>query len=334
MEEIISMSYGSGGKKTSKLIEESILPSLGNYELNKLGDGAVVKLEEDYIAFSTDSFVVNPYFFPGGDIGKLSVCGTVNDLLMCGSIPKYLSLSLIIEEGFKRCELDKIINSISKTAEKAAALVVTGDTKVVERGHGNGIYINTAGIGKVISSASLGKERIEIGDVVITSGTIGNHGISIMCARENFLENNIFSDCACLNEVTAEILKYGKEVKLLRDPTRGGIATTLNEFCENMNFSIELEESSIPVDEEVQAACELFGIDPLYSANEGKVIAVVSQSISDELLSDLQKLELGKNARKIGVISDFMPGKVILKGKYSGKKILDKLSYDMLPRIC
>lgn len=334
MEGTISMSYGSGGKKTSMLLMKSILPKINNPELAKLADGALLKINSDYITFSTDSFVVSPYFFPGGDIGKLSVCGTVNDLLMCGSIPKYLSLSLIIEAGFKVCELEKIISSISKTAKSAGVLIVTGDTKVVEKGHGNGIYINTAGIGEKIDHASLGKERIEIGDVVITTGAIGNHGISIMCARNNYIENDILSDCACLNGIVAEIIKYGQEVKILRDPTRGGIATTLNEFCEDMNFSIELTESSIPVEEKVQAACELFGIDPLYSANEGKVLAVVSKSISGALLRDLQKLELGKNAREIGVVSDLMPGKVILCGKFKGRKILDKLTYDMLPRIC
>lgn len=334
MEDFISMSYGNGGRKTSELIEKIMLPKFKNEELSKLGDGAVLKINNSSIALSTDSFVIYPYFFNGGDIGKLSVCGTVNDLLMCGSKPKYLSLALIIEEGFKIDELDKIIVSISETAKAVGVDIVTGDTKVVERGHGNGIYINTAGIGEKIPGVELGKERIEIGDVVITSGTFGNHGISILCSREHYFDNSIKSDCTCLNQVVLEILKYGKEIKILRDPTRGGMATTLNEFCENTDFSIELEESSIPVDKDIQAACSLLGIDPLYSANEGKVVAVVSKKISKAVLSDLRKLESGKNAAEIGTVTNVIPGKVILKGQFNGTKILDKLTFDMLPRIC
>lgn len=334
MEELISMTYGNGGKKTSELIEKIMLPKLKNDELIKLSDGADLKFNSRCVSFSTDSFVIHPYFFNGGDIGKLSVCGTVNDLLMCGSIPKYLSLSLIIEEGFKIAELDRIITSVSETAKNASVRVVTGDTKVVEKGHGSGIYINTAGIGEKIEGIKLGKERLEVGDAVITSGTLGNHGVSILCARENYLENSIESDCTCLNEVVQDILKYGEEIKILRDPTRGGVATTLNEFCEDTDFSIELEEENIPVDKNVQAACSLLGIDPLYSANEGKVLAIVSKEVSEDVLRDLRKSELGKNAAQIGVVMDTMPGKVILKGRFSGRKILDKLSFDMLPRIC
>lgn len=334
MEKFISMSYGNGGKRTSELIEKIMLPKLKNDELSKLGDGAVIKINSHSIAFSTDSFVIYPYFFNGGDVGKLSVCGTVNDLLMCGSKPKYLSLALIIEEGFKIEELEKIIASISETAKVAGVSIVTGDTKVVEKGHGSGIYINTAGIGEKIVGIELGKERIAIGDIVITSGTFGNHGVSVLCSRENFLENSIISDCGCLNEVVSEILKYGKEIKILRDPTRGGIATTLNEFCENTSFSIEIEESCIPVDKDVQAACNLLGIDPLYSANEGKVVAVVSKKISKAVIRDLKKLKLGKNAAEIGTVTNTMPGKVILNGRLNGRKILDKLTFDMLPRIC
>lgn len=271
MDDIVTLSYGNGGKKTSALISELILPSLGNSALNKLGDGAILKIKGD-IAFSTDSFVIFPYEFPGGNIGKLSVCGTVNDLLMCGSIPKYLSLSFILEEGFKIDELKKIITSINETAKSAGVMVVTGDTKVVDHGHGHGIYINTAGIGEKIESLNLGENRIEKGDSVILTGSCGNHGVSILCAREELLSSNIKSDCAVLKDQAEIFYKYGEKIKILRDPTRGGIATTLNEFTENMDFSIELIENDIPIDKEVRAACDLLGIDPLYSADRKSVV--------------------------------------------------------------
>ena len=332
-DEFISLSYGNGGKKTSRLIEELILPSLGNEQLNNLGDGAILKAAGD-IAFSTDSFVIDPYFFPGGDIGKLSVCGTVNDLLMCGSIPRYLSLSLIIEEGFKLKDLERIIKSVSETAKRAGVNVVTGDTKVVDKGHGHGVYINTAGIGEKLPELSLGKERIAVGDKVIVTGSVGNHGIAILCARESLLEGELESDCAPLNDIAETIFKYGSAVKILRDPTRGGIATTLNEFTEGNSFSIELVEENIPVDLKVKTAAELLGLDPLYSANEGKILAVVSADAAEGIVEELRKIEGSKDAAIIGEIVDYMPSKVLLKTKFGGKRILDKLSYDILPRIC
>lgn len=333
MEEIISLSYGNGGKKTSKLIEEMIIPSFKSKELNLLGDGALLNVKGE-IAFSTDSFVIDPYFFPGGDIGKLSICGTVNDLLMCGSIPKYISLAFIIEEGFKIKELEKIVKSISETCMKAGVKVVTGDTKVVDKGHGHGIYINTAGIGEKIDGVNLGKHRIAKGDKVIVTGSVGNHGVSILCARENLLESNIISDCATLNDVAAAILKYGDDVKIMRDPTRGGVATTLNEFTEGMEFSIELEEQKIPIDANISTACDLLGLDPLYSANEGKILAVVSEKVAESLIDDLRKIEHSKDAAIIGEVTEYMPSKVIIKGVLGGRRIIDKLSHDILPRIC
>lgn len=333
MEEHISMSYGNGGKKTSRLIEQLFLPELENEALGLLGDGALLKVSNN-IAFSTDSFVIYPYFFPGGDIGKLSVCGTVNDLLMCGSVPKYLSLSFILEEGFKIDDLKKIIKSIGDTAKRAGVQVVTGDTKVVDKGHGHGIYINTAGIGERIKGIDLGKNRISVKDKVILTGEAGTHGVSILCARENLINGEIESDCTPLNEVAAAILKYGNEVKILRDPTRGGVATTLNEFTENMDFSIELTEDKIPVNDKVRGACDLLGIDPLYSANEGKILAVVSENAADAVVEDLRKIKHSKDAAIIGEVVDYMPSKVLIKGAAGGKRILDKLSYDMLPRIC
>lgn len=333
MDDIISMSYGNGGKKTSKLIDELILPHFDNEELSKLGDGALLEVGGK-IAFSTDSFVIYPCFFPGGDIGKLSVCGTVNDLLMCGSTPKYLSLSLIIEEGFKLSELQKIIESISKTAKIAGVKVVTGDTKVVDKGHGHGIYINTAGIGERIKELKLSVDRIEKGDKVIVSGSVGNHGIAILCARENLLQGDLNSDCTPLNEVVNKITSFGDKIKIMRDPTRGGVATTLNEFTDKMNFSIELIEEQIPIDSNVRTACDLLGLDPLYSANEGKVLTIVSSEIAEELIIELRKIEASKDAAIIGEVVDYATSKLILKGGLGGKRILDKLTHDALPRIC
>lgn len=333
MDEIISMSYGNGGKMTSSLIDKIIVPNFNNDQLRILGDGALLNIKGN-IAFSTDSFVIFPYFFPGGDIGKLSVCGTVNDLLMCGSKPQYLSLSLIIEEGFKISELEKIIKSAAETAEKAGVRIVTGDTKVVDKGHGHGIYINTAGIGERIEGIELGKNRINPGDKVIVSGNVGNHGIAILCVRENLFQGNLSSDCAPLNSVVDEILKFGDKVKILRDPTRGGVATTLNEFTENMDFSIELNEETMPVEPSVKTACDLLGLDPLYSANEGKVLAVVSEDIADELISRLHENELSKDAAIIGEVVDYVKSKLIIRSELGGKRILDKLTYDALPRIC
>ena len=333
MDDIISMSYGNGGKKTSKLIEELILPQFDNQELSLLGDGALLEVDGK-IAFSTDSFVIYPYFFPGGDIGKLSVCGTVNDLLMCGSIPRYLSLALILEEGLELVELDKIIKSIGETAKLAGVKVVTGDTKVVDKGHGHGIYINTAGIGERIEGMNLSVDRIRKGDKVIVSGSVGNHGIAILCARENLLQGSLKSDCTPLNQVVNKITQFGDKIKIMRDPTRGGVATTLNEFTEKMDFSIELIEEWIPIDPGVKTACELLGLDPLYSANEGKVITIVSSDIAENLIIELRKVEASKDAAIIGEVVDYVRSKVILKGGLGGKRILNKLTHDALPRIC
>lgn len=334
MEEIISLSYGNGGKKTSKLINELLIPNIGNDILNSLGDGASLSMNSSEICFSTDSFVIDPYIFPGGDIGKLSVCGTINDLIMCGSIPKFLSLSFILEEGFLLSHLELVIKSIANTVNKLGVLVVTGDTKVVDRGHGHGIYINTSGIGEKISSLNLSEKRIAKGDRIILTGACGNHGIAILCAREELLESNITSDCMPLIDILKVVQKYGEQVKLMRDPTRGGIATTLNEFVENIEYSIELQEENIPIDDNVKNACDLLGLDPLYSANEGKALVVVSEEIADAFLKDLREIHSFKDANIIGQVVDYTKSKVILKNPLGGKRILDKLSYDLLPRIC
>lgn len=334
MDDIITLSYGSGGKKTSSLIENIILPALSCDQLNSLSDGAVLECRSEKIVFSTDSFVISPYFFPGGDIGKLAVCGTVNDLAVCGAVPKFLSLSLIIEEGFKMEDLKTIIDSISKTAKECNVKVVTGDTKVVERGKGDGIFINTSGIG-FLKYDFLGKERIAEGDAVIVTGNVGDHGAAIMASRNKLVDDfTVKSDCTPLHLLAQDILQFGDKVKILRDPTRGGVATTLNEFVENTSFSIELYEENIPLSEETNNLCEILGIDPLYSANEGKILAVVDKSIENELLEKLKTTEDGKNSSIIGRVTTNYPSKVVLHTILGGTRILSKLTGNQLPRIC
>lgn len=333
MEEFISLSHGNGGVKTCEIIEKLILPQLNNLQLANLGDGALLDLKGK-IAFSTDSFVIDPIFFNGGDIGKLSICGTANDLMMCGAVPKFMSLSFILEEGFSIEKFQNIINSIKKICEKINVQIVTGDTKVVDKGHGHGIYINTSGIGEVIEDFNLGTNRIEVGDQVILTGSCGNHGISILCTREKIFEEEILSDCTVLDDIFNAILPFSKEIKFMRDPTRGGVATTLNEFIENTKLSIEILENKIPIDEEVIAACDILGLDPLYSANEGKAIVVVKRESAKDILEAIRKTENGKNAEIIGEVVDYISSKVILKNEFGGKRILDKLANDMLPRIC
>lgn len=330
MDDIITLDYGSGGKKTAALIDEIIIPELGNNALNALGDGAIL---DGQLAFSTDSFVVDPLFFPGGDIGKLCVCGTVNDLAMCGAEPKYLSLALIIEEGLPTESLRRIVASIKAAAEAAGVAVVTGDTKVVERGRGDGVYITTSGIG-VVRYPGLGPERMRPGDAVLISGTAGDHGAAVMLARDALMEGEIRSDCAALNGLVRAVLESGAEVRVLRDPTRGGVATTLCEFAESAALGIELDEAAIPVRRDVSAACALLGLDPLYCANEGKMLAVVAAKDAERALAAMRSVPEGKNAAIIGRVISERPGKVVLRTAMGGSRILQKLAGAQLPRIC
>lgn len=330
MDDIITLDYGSGGKKTAALIDEIIIPELGNNTLNALGDGAIL---DGQLAFSTDSFVVDPLFFPGGDIGKLCVCGTVNDLAMCGAEPKYLSLALIIEEGLPTESLRRIVASIKAAAEAAGVAVVTGDTKVVERGRGDGVYITTSGIG-VVRYPGLGPERMRPGDAVLISGTAGDHGAAVMLARDALMEGEIRSDCAALNGLVRAVLESGAEVRVLRDPTRGGVATTLCEFAESAALGIELDEAAIPVRRDVSAACALLGLDPLYCANEGKMLAVVAAEDAERALGAMQGVREGENAAIIGRVISERPGKVVLRTAMGGSRILQKLAGAQLPRIC
>ena len=335
MDEKITLDYGSGGLKTSELIESILLPAFKNDALSRLGDGAVLP-GSDKLVFSTDSFVVSPWRFPGGDIGKLSVCGTVNDVCMAGGIPKYLSLSFIIEEGFSFQDFRDIVASVAEEAYACGVSIVTGDTKVVDAGKGDGIYINTAGIG--FQRADLpGKESIRPGDAVLVSGTIGCHGAAVMMARSGMLAENspLRSDCAPLHEISAAALNAaGPDIRVLRDPTRGGIATTLNEFTEGMPFSIELGESVLPVDPAVEAACDMLGLDPLYCACEGRMLIICSPGSADQILAAVRAVPGGENAVRIGTVTEDMPGKVLLRTPIGGRRILAKLTGIQLPRIC
>ena len=332
MDDIITLDYGSGGKKTSQLIEGLLLPALDNPALRELGDGAVLPGTEKLV-FSTDSFVVDPIFFPGGDIGKLSVCGTVNDLAMCGAEPKYLSCAFIIEEGFAAEDLARVVASIRAAADAAGVAVVTGDTKVVERGRGDKLYVNTAGIG-FLKYPGLSPRAIRPGDRVLVSGTVGDHGTAVMLARSGMMQGDIRSDCAPLNELCRALLSSGAAVRVLRDPTRGGVATTLNEFVEGTALGIELTEAGIPVRGEVQAACDMLGLDALYCANEGKLLAVVAPGDEARALAALQSVDTGREAAIIGTVTADYPGRVVMDTAFGGRRILQKLTGAQLPRIC
>ena len=332
MDEIITLDYGSGGKKTARLIEQLLVPAFANPALEALGDGAIVE-GAGKLAFSTDSFVVDPLFFPGGDIGKLSVCGTVNDLAVCGAEPKYLSLSFILEEGLKTEELRQIVASIQAQAEKAGVQIVTGDTKVVEKGRGDKIYINTAGIG-FVRFPGLSPKNLRPGDAVIVSGTVGDHGTAVMLARSGMMQGDIRSDCAALNTLCARVLETGAAVRVLRDPTRGGVATTLNEFVEGTELGIVLREEDVPVRPQVRSACAMLGLEPLYCANEGKVLAVVAAEDAQTVLDAMRGTDEGRDAAVIGTVSDAYPGRLVMETAFGGKRILQKLTGAQLPRIC
>ena len=326
MSDIITLDHGSGGKKTAQLIQDMILPLLSNDALSPLGDGAVIPGAEKLV-FSTDSFVVTPCFFPGGDIGKLAVCGTVNDVAMAGGEPKYLSLGFIIEEGLPIAQLERIIHSIAETARQANVHVVTGDTKVVEKGKGDGVYINTSGIG-FLRRPGLSAANIRPGDKILLSGTAGDHGAAIMLARHASLAGGeLQSDCALLHEAALALGRLSG-LRVMRDPTRGGIATALNEFAGDCALGSELNEEAIPLSPAVEGACELLGLDPLYCACEGKLLAAVAPEQADEALEILRSFPVGKNAAIIGEVTDIHPGRLTVRTAFG------KLSGAQLPRIC
>ena len=333
MREIITLDYGSGGLKTAQLIDEILRPAFANTALDQLGDGAVLPQLDGAPVFSTDSFVVSPWKFPGGDIGKLAVCGTVNDVCMAGGVPEYLSFSLILEEGFALDDLKAVVESAAATARQAGVQIVTGDTKVVERDHGDGIYINTAGIG-TLRAPGLGRGSLREGDAVLVSGSVGCHGAAILMARGGLpCEGALLSDCRPLHALSTAALDAGG-VRMLRDPTRGGVATTLNEFVEGGPLGIELEEAAIPVDAPVAAACDLLGLDPLYSACEGRMLVVCAPEKAGAILDALHALPGGEGAVQIGRVTTARPGQVVLRNSLGGSRILGKLTGAQLPRIC
>ncbi len=332
----ILLGHGSGGKMMHELIEGLFLKHFGNRILNEQTDAAILTVESQEIAFTTDSFVIDPLFFPGGNIGKLSVCGTVNDLAVSGAEPLYISVSFIIEEGFSIHDLEIIVESLAAEARKAGVLIVTGDTKVVNKGKCDKLFINTAGIGQLKTGHSLVGKGVDIvaGDVIIINGTIGDHGMAVMNARESFnFKTKVESDCASLNHLIREMLEIAP-VKFMRDPTRGGVATVLNELVGKTKLGIEIDEASLPVSSGVKAMCELLGFDPLQVANEGKVLIVADKQYTELILGVLQKNEFGKNSAIIGRVVNEHPGRVVLKNETGGRRIVDSLSGDQLPRIC
>jgi len=333
MEDRILLAHGSGGKLSHDLIK-SFISSLANPILNKLDDSAVFELG-GRLAFTTDSYTINPIFFPGGDIGKLAVCGTVNDLSMSGAKPLYLSLSFIIEEGLLISELKKIVTSIQKAADEAEVKIVTGDTKVVNQGSADKLFINTAGVGIIPEGVSISITNARPGDRIIVSGDIGDHGIAILSQREGLnLHVPVPSDCAPLNKLVVEILAASANIHCLRDPTRGGLATTLNDFAEQSNVGIQIEEDKIPVNKAVLAACELLGFDPLYIANEGKVVAAVAHADADYILAKMNQNKYGASAAIIGEVVAEHPRQVVMKTSFGASRIVDMPVGELLPRIC
>ncbi|MFC1914050.1 hydrogenase expression/formation protein HypE [Chloroflexota bacterium] len=334
MEDRILLAHGSGGKLSHDLVEKSFLSVLKNPLLNRLDDSAIMELKGQ-LAFTTDSYVVSPIFFPGGDIGKLAVCGTVNDLAMSGAAPVCLSLSLIIEEGLLLADLNRIITSIQKTAEEAGVKIVTGDTKVVNRGSADKLFINTAGIGLVPDGVDISGSRARPGDKIILSGGIGEHGIAVMSQREGLrFSTTIESDCAQLNKLVAEMLEVTANIHCLRDPTRGGLASTLNEFAGQSGVGIRVYEDKIPVQDAVVAACDLLGLDPIYVANEGKLVAVIPATETERLLEKMRRNQYGAQSAIIGEIVAEHPGKVVMSTRLGASRIIDMLTGELLPRIC
>ncbi len=333
--ETVLLGHGGGGRLTSELIRDLFLPAFDSAALSRLDDQAIVTVNGCRLAFTTDSFVVKPLFFPGGDIGSLAVHGTVNDLAMGGARPLFLSAAFIIEEGFSMQELRRIVGSLRDAAREAGIEVVTGDTKVVEQGSGDGLFINTSGIGLVPPGLSLSCNQAKPGDRVLLSGPIGDHGMAIMAQREGLeFESTIHSDSAALHGLVVEMLKATEKIRCMRDPTRGGLASALNEIAGQSQVGIALDESSIPIHEQVRAACELLGLDPMYVANEGKLVTIVAEGAEQDLLQAMRSHSLGREARVIGTVKREHPGLVTMRTPLGTTRIVDMLAGDQLPRIC
>ena len=335
----VLLAHGGGGRLTHQLIEQMFLSTYGNPLLEERHDGAVFELPAGRFAFTTDSYVIQPLFFPGGDIGTLAVNGTVNDLAMCGARPLYLSAGFIIEEGLPMDTLQRVVASMKRAAEAAEVQLVTGDTKVVNRGKGDGIFINTAGIGHVVARQHISPASVQPGDAIVLSGDIGRHGIAIMAVREGLaFESTIESDCAPLNGIILALLEAGIEIHCLRDLTRGGLASTLVEIAEATKLHCELDEISIPVREDVRGACEILGFDPLYVANEGRFAAFIPAREAERALAILRRHPLGAEAQVIGSVNavgeEGHKGLVTLRSRIGAKRVVDMISGEQLPRIC
>jgi hydrogenase expression/formation protein HypE len=323
-QDTVLLGHGSGGRLSAELLQKVFLPALQNPALNSLNDQALVSVDGVRLAFTTDSFVVKPLFFPGGDIGSLAVNGTINDLAMGGAEPFYLSAAFILEEGLPLATLRQVVASLARAAQEAGVAVVTGDTKVVEKGKGDGLFINTSGI-----------DQARPGDSIILSGSMGEHGITILSQREGLeFESPIVSDCAPLHTLVAAMLEASPAIRCMRDPTRGGLSSALNEIAAQSRVGMELEESTIPIQEAVRGACELLGLDPLYVANEGKLVAMVDSGHAERILAAMRAHPLGKQAHIIGRVTQANPGLVIMRTSLGTTRIVDMLSGDQLPRIC
>lgn len=331
----ITLAHGGGGRMTNRLIESIFYPAFANQWLEQAHDGATLPMPHSRLAFTTDSFVVSPLFFPGGNIGNLAVNGTVNDLLCCGATPLYLSAAFILEEGLPLDTLRQVVQAMREAATRAGVSIVTGDTKVVEHGKCDGLYINTSGIGLVPGNIEIGLLRVQKGDAVIVTGPIGNHGVSILSTREGLnFETTIESDTAALTHIVSNLLAGVPDVHMLRDPTRGGLSSTLNEIAEGAGVTITLDEQSLPIEPPVRAACDLLGLDPLYVANEGILLIFLPDEHAEQALHIIRNDPHGKGARLIGHVTDDRRPEVLLELALGQTRVLDMLSGEQLPRIC
>jgi hydrogenase expression/formation protein HypE len=331
----VSLGHGSGGKLSAELMRDVFLPAFRNATLERLDDQAVFPVNNGRMAFTTDSFVVKPLFFPGGDIGSLAVHGTVNDLAMGGAKPLFLSTAFIIEEGLSMETLRRIVDSLGRAARECGVQILTGDTKVVDKGSGDGVFINTTGLGVVTEGVYLSAGEARPGDAVILSGSIGEHGIAILAEREGLeFDSPVESDSAPLHGLVADMIETTHAIRCLRDPTRGGVSSSLNEIAAQSQVGIMLDERAIPIREEVRGACEMLGLDPLYVANEGKLLAIVDAKVADELVEVMRRNPLGREARRIGMVSRTDAGWVTMRTLLGTTRIVDMLAGDQLPRIC
>ncbi len=333
--ESITLGHGSGGLMTRDLLDKIIFKTFSNPYLDQKHDGSIVKFNGP-IAISTDSFVVSPIFFKGGNIGELAVHGTVNDVAMCGAFPKYLSLAFIVEEGLKIEEFITIVESIKEAADNSGVQIITGDTKVVERGKGDKIFINTTGFGEVNPRANISTKNIKVGDKIIVNGFVAQHGMAIMSQREGLeFESSIESDTTNLNFLVNDLIdEFGDRIHLFRDPTRGGISSVLSEIAQDINQGVTIYEDMIPLEKQVAAACEILGLDPIYVANEGLFITIVDSEIADSVLELMKNDEKGRNSAIIGEVTSQHPSKVVMQSSIGGKRIVSPLIGEQLPRIC